>query len=72
MALNDSHEYWGKKGRLIGENSSIDTMELSFTWESAIGIISERFRISQDSILRSSYDELLPTLKLVETECFPA
>ena len=51
MRMNDGHEYWGEKGRSIGENSSIDSMELCFAWESAVGIFSERFRISQDSIL---------------------
>eukprot|EP00956_Cyclotella_meneghiniana_P041982 scaffold247703_cov33-Cyclotella_meneghiniana.AAC.1 len=46
VLFDDSHENWGEKGRLIGENSSIKTLEFKFRGDLLVG------RISEDSILR--------------------
>ena len=45
ISFDDSHENWGEKGRLIGGNSSIKSLELQFRGD-FVG------RISEDSILR--------------------
>ena len=45
ISFDDSHENWGEKGRLIGENSSVKTLEFKFRGD-FVG------RISEDSILR--------------------
>eukprot|EP00956_Cyclotella_meneghiniana_P008755 scaffold11986_cov55-Cyclotella_meneghiniana.AAC.1 len=63
ILFNDSPENWGSKGRLIGENSSIRTLEFELRRD-FVG------RISEDSVLRlrQLYQGIMSSSSAVEID----